>query len=60
MAHGICEGLRMKIILDDLEVKYEGPIKLFCNNSATSLNAKPSRPKSSRPKPGTSRPVQRS
>ncbi|RDX58469.1 Copia protein, partial [Mucuna pruriens] len=29
MAQGICEGLWMKIILDDLKVKYEGPIKHF-------------------------------
>ncbi|RDX96638.1 Copia protein, partial [Mucuna pruriens] len=29
---------KMKIILDDLKVKYEGPIKLFCdNNSAISI-----------------------
>ncbi|RDX62310.1 Copia protein, partial [Mucuna pruriens] len=42
MAHGICEGLWMKIILDDLKVKYEGPIKLFCdNNSAMSIGHNP-------------------
>ncbi|RDX71634.1 Copia protein, partial [Mucuna pruriens] len=35
MAQGICEGLWMKIILDDLKVKYEGPIKLFCDNNST-------------------------
>ncbi|RDX95983.1 hypothetical protein CR513_21415, partial [Mucuna pruriens] len=38
MAHGICEDgiceeLWMKIILDDLKVKYEGPMKLFCDNN---------------------------
>ncbi|RDX94047.1 Copia protein, partial [Mucuna pruriens] len=33
MAQGICEGLWMKIILDDLKVKYEGHIKLFCDNN---------------------------
>ncbi|RDX80948.1 Polypyrimidine tract-binding protein-like 1, partial [Mucuna pruriens] len=38
MAKGICEGLYMRIILDGLKVKYEGPIKLFCdNNSAISI-----------------------
>ncbi|RDX67605.1 hypothetical protein CR513_53499, partial [Mucuna pruriens] len=38
MAQGICEGFWMKIILDDLKVKYEGSIKLFCdNNSAISI-----------------------
>ncbi|RDX93319.1 Copia protein, partial [Mucuna pruriens] len=35
MTHDICEGLWMKIILEDLKVKYEGPIKLFCNNNST-------------------------
>ncbi|RDX84623.1 Copia protein, partial [Mucuna pruriens] len=32
---GICEGLWMKIILDDLKVKYKGPIKLFYDNNST-------------------------
>ncbi|RDX89319.1 Copia protein, partial [Mucuna pruriens] len=42
MAQGICEGLWMKIILDDLKVKYEGPIKLFCdNNSSISIAHNP-------------------
>ncbi|RDX79274.1 Copia protein, partial [Mucuna pruriens] len=35
MTHNICEGLWKKIILDDLKVKYEGPIKLFCDNNST-------------------------
>ncbi|RDX78328.1 Copia protein, partial [Mucuna pruriens] len=35
MTHGICEGLWMKIILDDLKVKNDGPIKLFCDNNST-------------------------
>ncbi|RDY10983.1 Copia protein, partial [Mucuna pruriens] len=35
IAHDICEGLRMKIILDGLKVKYKGPIKLFCGNNST-------------------------
>ncbi|RDY08125.1 Copia protein, partial [Mucuna pruriens] len=33
MAHSICEGFWMKIILNDLKVKYKGPMKLFCNNN---------------------------
>ncbi|RDX77112.1 Copia protein, partial [Mucuna pruriens] len=33
MTHGIYEGLWMEIILDDLKVKYEGPIKLFCDTT---------------------------
>ncbi|RDY13778.1 hypothetical protein CR513_01262, partial [Mucuna pruriens] len=38
MAHGICKGLWMKIILDDLKVEYDGPMKLFCdNNSAINI-----------------------
>ncbi|RDY07691.1 Copia protein, partial [Mucuna pruriens] len=35
MAHDIWEGLWMEIILDDLKVKYEGPIKLFYDNNLT-------------------------
>ncbi|RDX97708.1 Copia protein, partial [Mucuna pruriens] len=35
IAYGICEGLSMKIILDNLKVKYEGPMKLFCENNST-------------------------
>ncbi|RDX81341.1 Copia protein, partial [Mucuna pruriens] len=42
LAQGICEGLWMKIIFDDLKVKYERPIKLFCdNNSAMSIDHNP-------------------
>ncbi|RDX73816.1 Copia protein, partial [Mucuna pruriens] len=42
IAQGICEGLWMKIILDDLKVKYEGLIKLFCDkNSAISIAHNP-------------------
>ncbi|RDY02251.1 Copia protein, partial [Mucuna pruriens] len=41
-AEDICERLWMKIILDDLKVNYEGPIKLFCdNNSAISIAHNP-------------------
>ncbi|RDY11211.1 Copia protein, partial [Mucuna pruriens] len=35
MAYSICEGLWMKIIIDDLKVKYKGSIKLFCDNNST-------------------------
>ncbi|RDX63022.1 Copia protein, partial [Mucuna pruriens] len=42
MAHDIYEGLWMKMVLDDLKVKYEGPIKFFCdNNSAISIAHNP-------------------
>jgi transposase InsO family protein len=34
MALGICELLWLKIILDDLKVKWESPMKLFCDNKA--------------------------
>ncbi|RDX79060.1 putative mitochondrial protein, partial [Mucuna pruriens] len=34
MAHGVCEGLWMKIILD-LKVKHERSTKLFCDNNST-------------------------
>ncbi|RDX91162.1 Copia protein, partial [Mucuna pruriens] len=35
MTYGIYKGLWMKIILNDLKVKYEGPIKLFSGNNST-------------------------
>ncbi|PON56572.1 hypothetical protein PanWU01x14_179850 [Parasponia andersonii] len=34
MAQGVCELLWLKIILDDLKVKYEGPMKLYCDNKS--------------------------
>ena len=34
MAQGICELLWMKIVLDDLKIKYEVPMK-FCDNKST-------------------------
>ncbi|RDY12344.1 Copia protein, partial [Mucuna pruriens] len=34
MTYDICERLWMKIILDDLKVKYEEPMKLFCDNNS--------------------------
>ena len=42
MAQGIYELLWMKIVLDDLKIKVEGPIKLFCDNkSAISIAHNP-------------------
>lgn len=35
MAQGICELLWTKIMLQDLEIQCEGPIKLFCDNKLT-------------------------
>lgn len=32
MAQGICELLLLKIILDDLKIRWEKPIKLYCDN----------------------------
>ena len=34
MTHGICELLGMKIILNDLKVKREGPMKLYYDNKS--------------------------
>ncbi|RDY12646.1 hypothetical protein CR513_02526, partial [Mucuna pruriens] len=34
MTPGICELLWMKIILDDLKIKYKGPMKLYCDNKS--------------------------
>lgn len=31
-AQGNCELLWMKIMLDDLKIKCEGPMKLFCDD----------------------------
>lgn len=42
MAQGVCELLWMKIILDDLKIKYEAPMRLFCDNkSAISIAHNP-------------------
>ena len=37
MAHNIYEVLWMKVILDDLKIKYEDPKRLFCDNPAISI-----------------------
>ncbi|KAK0580519.1 hypothetical protein LWI29_002881 [Acer saccharum] len=34
MAQGVCELLWLKIILEDLKVKWEGPMKLYCDNKS--------------------------
>lgn len=34
MAQGIYELLLLNIILDDLGIKWEGTIKLYCNNNS--------------------------
>ena len=34
LAQGMCEGLWMRIILDDLKVKVENPIQLHCDNKS--------------------------
>lgn len=34
MAHGLCELLWLKIILNDLKVKWEEPMKLYCDNKS--------------------------
>lgn len=34
MAHGICELLWLKIILTDLGIKWEGTMKLYCDNKS--------------------------
>ena len=42
MALGVCELLWLKIILDDLGITWEGPMKLYCNNkSAISIAHNP-------------------
>ena len=34
LAQGICELLWLKIILGDLKVKVESPMRLFCDNKS--------------------------
>jgi len=34
MAQGVCELLWMKIILDDLKIKYETPMSLACDSKS--------------------------
>lgn len=34
MAHGICDLLWLKIIFDDVGVKWEGTTKLYCDNKS--------------------------
>ena len=42
MALGICKLLWLKIILDDLKIKWERPMRLYCdNNSAISIAHNP-------------------
>ena len=42
MALGICELLWLKIILDDLNIEWNGPMKLYCDNkSAINIAHKP-------------------
>ena len=35
IAQGLCELLWLKIILDDLRIKWDGPIKLYYDNKST-------------------------
>ncbi|RVW77722.1 Retrovirus-related Pol polyprotein from transposon RE1 [Vitis vinifera] len=35
IAQGLCELLWLKIILDDLRIKWNGPMKLYCDNKST-------------------------
>ena len=34
MAQGVCELLWLKIILEDLKIKWDGPMRLYCDNKA--------------------------
>ena len=35
MAQGICELLWLKIIVEDLGLKWDSPMKLYCGNKST-------------------------
>lgn len=42
MVQGICELLWLKIILEDLKIKWKGPMELYCDNkSAISIAHNP-------------------
>ena len=34
MAQGVCELLWLKIILEDLKIKWEEPMRLYCDNKS--------------------------
>ena len=35
MAQGVCELLWLKIVLEDLKIKWDGPMRLYCDNKST-------------------------
>ena len=35
MAHGICEAIWIKQLLEELKISYEFPMQLYCDNKAT-------------------------
>ena len=35
MAQGVCELLWLKIILEDLKIRWDGPMRLYCDNKST-------------------------
>ena len=42
MAQGVCELLWLKIILEDLKIKWDGPMRFYCDNkSAISIAHNP-------------------
>ena len=34
MAHEVCELLWLKIILEDLKIKWDSPMRLYCDNKS--------------------------
>ena len=34
MAQGVCELPWLKIILEDLKIKWDGPMRIYCNNKS--------------------------
>lgn len=35
MAHGVCEAIWIKRLLEELKIKYEAPVHLYCDNQST-------------------------
>lgn len=37
LAHGICEAIRIKRLLKDLKLPFSSPMKVYCDNKASSF-----------------------
>ena len=35
MAHGVCEAIWIKRLLEELKIEYKAPVQLYCDNQST-------------------------